>query len=1071
MSFSKDSFPLHLVLIAAAGLLPAGWLSAQSFDTGVFVGTVTDSSGASVPGATVRAIRVDQPSTREAITGSDGGYRIEREPAGQYRFEFEKVGFQKVSRTGLELSAGQSLRVDATLNVGSVTDTVQVTAAATQVDTVTGNVGSTISGKQVQELALNTRSFTQLMTLQPGVNSTQAQQPGFASNTSVPFSFSGGQTSANNWTLDGGRILDTYNGNNVAMVNLDAIAEVRIERNAYSAEYGRDSGGQVNVVSKSGTNEIHGSLFEFFRNDALDSRNFFAAFRPETRYNNWGGTVGGPVKSDKLFLFLSNEYRRIEEDSGTRTTTVPTSAQLAGNFAGGRTITDPLTTLPFPGNQIPTSRLDPNALILLKTWYPPPTPGFQQGALNFTSTDPDGVNYRSTLGRLDYNAKPNLTFFGRYNIDSTRLLSPYSISNANLLPYVGSSNESDIMNGANLSNTWVISPATVNQITAAFFHLSIGVNIDSVAARARAQGFNVPRIFNTQTDSSGFVPSISMGQGYAGIAISYPQNISGYTFEVMDNFSHVMGRHSLRFGGNIDKENKSQSQSNPNNNGSFTFNGSITGDSLADLMLGKPYQYTESSTHIFGVSRWTDFALYVQDDFRASSRLTINLGVRYAFFQPEHDTDGHYSYFLPNLFNSAQAAVVQPNGQIVPGTQNFSNGLIIAGKGTPFGYAMTNTTHDVFDPRGGFSYALTKDNQTVLRGGVGLFHDRWSQFVSNARSNYPFNQGVSIFNTNFSNPGLGTQAVFPVGLTTFNSPWKIPSLLKWSLGVQRQLPGSFVLDVNYVGSRGTHLLAPVDINQPVASVMAASGAISPNALRPYPGFTSINSYETIGNSIYHSLQTSMARRFRAGLTVELAYTWSKTRDNAVQPMNTYENPRLEWAPSTFERQHVLVVSYVYELPFAHKTTGVPRLLLHGWQISGISSFETGLPLAITIPSDRAGSGDGLQRPNVAGPVPTPETIAHWFTTTPFSLPALGTFGNAARTMLRAPGFADFDMSFSKRFRLWNDRSNLQFRAEFFNIFNHTQLAGVGTSFGAGTFGTITSARDPRITQLGLHLTF
>ena len=539
------------------------------------------------------------------MTDGDGGYRIELEPAGHYRFEFEKAGFQKVARADLELNSGQSLRVDATLPVGSISDTVQVTTAAVQVDTATANVGTTISGTQVQELALNTRSFTQLMTLQPGVNSTQAQQPGFASNTSVPFSFNGGQTSANNWTLDGGRILDTYNGNNVAMVNLDAIAEVRIERNAYSAEFGRDSGGQVNVVRKVRHERLAWKLVRVcsFRNDALDSRNFFAAFRPETRYNNFGGTVGGPVLKDKLFFFLSNEYRRIEEDSGTRTTTVPTAAQVTGNFAGIRTITDPLTGSPFPGNQIPTNRLDPNALILLKTWYPPPTPGFQQGALNYTSTDPDTTDYRSALSRVDYNAKPNLTFFGRYNIDSTRLLSPYSISNANLLPYVGNSNESDIMNGANLSNTWIISPTTVNQITTSFFHLSIGVSIEPDASRARAPGFNVPKIFSTQTDSSGFVPSIAMGQGYAGIAISYPQNISGYTYELADHFSHIVGRHSLRFGGNIDKENKSQSQSNPNNNGSFTFNGGVTADSLADLLLGKAYEYG-GSTHIFGVSRW-----------------------------------------------------------------------------------------------------------------------------------------------------------------------------------------------------------------------------------------------------------------------------------------------------------------------------------------------------------------------------------------------------------------------------------------------------------------------------------
>src|SRR5579872_827193 len=1071
MECSSTARMYRTAIHSAVLLFGALFLTAQSFNTGTFLGTVTDSSGAAVPGAAVHVVRTDQPLIREALTDAGGNFRIEQEPVGLYRFEFEKTGFEKVVRSGIALSAGQSLRVDATLPVGSINNTVQVTTQAVQVDTATGNVGSTISGTQVQELALNTRSFTQLMTLQPGVNSTQAQQPGFASNTSVPFSFSGSQTSSNNWTLDGGRIIDTYNGNNVAMVNLDAIAEVGIERNAYSAEYGRNSGGQVNVISKSGTDQVHGTLFEFFRNDKLDTRNFFAAVRPETRYNNFGGTAGGPIVKDRLFFFLSNEYRRIEEDSGTRTTTVPTAAQLNGNFAGFRTIMDPLTGAPFPNNQIPTSRLDPNAQILLKTWYPSPIPGFQQGALNFTSTDPDGTDYRSALSRLDYTMRPNLTFFGRYDLDSTRLLSPYSISNANLLPNVGNSNESDIMQGANISNTWVISPSTVNQITSAYFHLSIGVSIGSGAARARAPQFDIPRIFNSQTDSSGFVPSIGMGQGYAGIAISYPQNISGYTWQLIDNFSHVAGKHTLRIGGDIDKENKSQDNSNPNNNGTFTFNGSATGDSLADLLLGNAYEYTENSAHVFGVSRWTDFGLYAQDDFRATSRLSVNVGLRYEFFQPEHDTDGHFSYFVPALFNPAQAAVVAANGRIQPGTQNFGNGIVVAGKGTPFGYAMTNTVHDVFEPRGGFSYALTKDNLTVLRGGAGIFNDRWPQYVSTVRTNYPFNQSAAIFNTDFSNPAQGQQAIFPVALTTFNSPWDIPSLAKWSLGIQRQLPGNFLLDISYVGSRGSHLILPIDINQPVASVLAANGQVSPNAVRPYPGFSSITSYRTTGESIYHALQVSATRRFSAGLTVEAAYTWSKTRDNAVQPMNSYESSQIEWATSTFDREHVLVISYVYELPLARSSKGFTRALFHGWQLSGISNFESGLPLSITIPSDRAGSGDGGQRPNVSGPVSTPETIAMWFNPAVFSLPALGTYGDAPRTMLRGPGFADFDMSLGKRASLWHERASLQFRAEFFNIFNHTQLSGVGTSFGAGTFGEITSARDPRITQLGLRLAF
>jgi hypothetical protein len=339
-------------------------------NTGTLLGTVRDPSGAVLPDATVKILRTDPPFERQVSTDGSGNYLAPQVPVGTYQVSFEKTGFQKVVRSQVELSAAQSLRVDSVLPLGSVTEAVEVSTQVAQVDTATGNVGSTIFGSQVQEIALNTRSFTQLMTLQPGVSSQQAQQPGFGSNTSVPFSFNGGQTSANNWTLDGGRNIDTFNGNNLSIVNLDAIAEVRIERNAYSAEYGRNGGAQVNVVTKSGTNAFHGTLFEFFRNDKLDARNFFAPVRPKNRYNNFGGTLGGPIVKDKLFFFLSNEYRRIQQNTGTRTSTVPTDAQIVGNFTGGRTINDPATGQPFPGNRAlsisaPLNRM---ALAIVPRW-------------------------------------------------------------------------------------------------------------------------------------------------------------------------------------------------------------------------------------------------------------------------------------------------------------------------------------------------------------------------------------------------------------------------------------------------------------------------------------------------------------------------------------------------------------------------------------------------------------------------------------------------------------------------------------------------------------------------------
>jgi outer membrane receptor protein involved in Fe transport len=1045
-------------------------LAAQSLNNGNFLGNVIDSSGATVPGALVRIVNGTTGFQRETTTDEEGNYRLLQVPAGTYRFEFEKAGFQRSVERDIALSAGQSLRVIGALTLGSVSETVMVESKVAQVDTTSANVSATVYGSQVQELALTTRSFTQLVTLQPGVASNQAQQPGFGSNTSVPFSFNGGQQGSNNWLLDGGRNQDTYNGNNLTMVNLDAIAEVRMERNAYSAEFGRNSGAQINVITKSGTNGLHGTAFEFFRNDHLDARNFFAKAKSKNRYNNFGGTLGGPVKKDKLFFFLSNEYRRIYQTGSTRTAIVPTPAQLQGDFSTTRTITDPDTGQAFTNGRIPTTRLDSNALALIRTWYATPTPGFQSGALNYTSAEPDGTRYRSALGRVDYNYRPNLTFFGRYNIDSTRLLSPYGLFASNTMPTVAPSQQAHIMYTANGSANWTISPTLLNQTTIAWYHGSMAIVTTPVAARSRAADFNVPRYFDTVTDSSSLIPSIAMSQSYAGIAVNWPQNISHYTWELMDHFTWVRGQHAFKFGVNWSKDSKGQNSSAINNNGTFTFNGSATGDSLADLLLGRSYSYTESSSHKFGQAKFNGVGLYAQDQFRATSRLSLTLGLRWEFFQPEHDYAGTISYFDPNAFNRAKAATLLSTGEIVSGTENPGNGIVVAAPSAPFGYATTNSRYDVFDPRVGFSYSLTKDARTVLRGGYGMFHDRWAQYVSSTRNNYPFNQSISIYNTLFSNPAQGTRRIFPGTVTTYSSPWEVPSLQKWSLDVQHQLPGDVVLQVGYVGSKGGHIIYSKDQNQPVPNLSIANGAVSANALRPYPGFGAITTYTTTGDSTYHSLQASGVRRFAAGVSVQASYTWSKSIDDVATPFDIYSPMSVQRARSTFDRGHMLMASYIWELPFGRKTTGWQRKLFQGWQISGISSLQAGNPLTPAISTDRAGTGSATQRPNVTGALSTARQLGNWFSTSTFSLPALGSLGNAGRSIIPGPGINNWDFSFSKRTEI-REHIALQFRGEFFNFFNHAQWSGVGTTFASGTFGQVTSARDPRIGQLGLRLLF
>jgi hypothetical protein len=1054
--------------ITILAFLGSAFLCAQTLNTGTFFGTVKDPSGAAVPEASVRIAREGTQLRREVATDAEGNYRLLEIPAGEYRVEFERAGFRKTLRSGIMLSAGQSLRLDAELAIGSVTETVLVEERVAQVDANTANVGNTVYASQVQELALPTRSFSTLVILQPGVNSNETQQP--MPSSGLSFSINGAQSSANNWLLDGGRNLDTYNGNNQTMVNLDAIAEVFIERNAYRAESGRNGGAQINVITRSGSNAFHGTVFEFFRNDRLDARSFFAAGKPKRRYNNFGGTVGGPIKRDKLFFFLSNEYRRMIQSSGTRTSIVPTDAMIGGDFSGLRTIKDPDTGQPFSGNRIPADRLDANAQLLLKNYYERPTPGFRQGALNYTDSSPNVTNYRSALGRLDYNVSPTLSVYGRYNIDSSRPYDAFGWTGANSMSRVSASQEAHIMYTANGSANWTIRPNLLNQTTMAWYHGAMADTNFPYAYRARVPAFNVPRVFSKATDSAIFIPSISMSQGYAAISLLWPQNISHYTYELADNVSYITGRHTIRFGGAIDKENKTQNNSSPNNNGTFSFDGSSTGDAMADLLLGRAYSYTENSDHVMGSLNFTNFSLYVQDQFRVHPRLSLTYGLRWEYFPPERDYGGTISFFDPRSFDRSKAAQVLSNGQIVIGTENFGNGIVVAGKDAKFGYALTNTVHDSFAPRLGFSYALTRDNLTVMRGGYGMFHDRWAQYASGARNNYPFNQSLSIFNTSFSNPAQGARRIFPISLRTFNSPWEIPYLQKWSLGIQRQLPAEFVLDVSYVGSKGTHLVKTRDANQPLPDLVIASGQTSPNALRPYLGFAAITSYETTANSTYNSLQVSVVRRLANGFSLQGAYTFSKTMDNTITPASSYSSSRLDRGMTGSDRTHVVISSYVWELPFARNTKGWRRKVLHGWQLSGISSFQSGNPLTIGVSGDRAGVGGGGQRPNVVGQVERLKDLSKWFTTEAFALPALGTFGNAGRSLVRGPGINNWDIVFSKRTDL-KEKITLQFRSEFFNLFNHAQFSSVATTVNSSTFGQVTGTRDPRIIQFGLRLLF
>ncbi|HTV54807.1 MAG TPA: TonB-dependent receptor [Terriglobia bacterium] len=1054
-------------------LAPVGAL-AQAANAGEILGAVKDPSGASIPDVAVSLINESSGWRRVTQTNSAGNYYLLDVPSGVYSVLFEKTGFRGFGRTHVALSAGESLTLNASLPLGSVHQSVTVRGGATRVNTATANLGNTVFNTQIENIPLVSRSFTQLVELEPGVASDIAQTPAFGSNTSVPFAASGVGTnseSANNFLVDGGRDIEPYNGNNLNIVSEDAISEISFQSNDYSTQYGRDAGAITNAITKSGTNQVHGSLFEYFQNNAMDSRNFFATSTPEDRYNDFGATVGGPIKKNKAFLFLSYEGRRIILSTGTRTAIVPTMAQINGDFSGLAPITNPVTGAPFPNNQIPASMLNSNSQLILENYYARPTPGFHQGPLNFTASNPDGTTFDEYLGRFDYDFSPKLTFAAHYIYDDTLLTSPFGLFTSNPMPNVDASTEREPIYSLNGSLTWTPSPNFVNVLTTDYFHNSMGISTSPLGSRNRVPALSIPHVYPCNTDDCTLIPTINQSQDYAGIDFLWPENIYSWTYELIDNSTLIKGKHLIKFGGEIDDENKTQDNAGANNNGSFTFTGQYTGNALADMLAGDAFSYSESSTHIKAPLNWMDPSLYVQDQFHASNRLTISPGVRWEYFPPETCSTGDCSIFLPSLWNPAEAATVLASGEIAPGTEHFGNGIAVAGVNDPYGRKGTNSVLDTFEPRFGFAYVLTKDDKTVLRGGYGMFDDRWSQWVLGTYGNYPMDQSASIFNTNVSNPEKGVSEIFPPGVTSEASPWNIPTVQKWSLGLQRQLPKGVLFEADYVGTSGYNLIEDTDINQPHPNLAVAEGLRSDTADVPYLGDANIYTYMTNANSLYNSLQVSVLRQWASGLSFQLSYTYSKSMDDDITPYDSYAPLSAVWGDSTWDRTHILVMNYVYALPFFRNSTGWLGQTLGGWRVSGITTFESGEPQTIFLPEDVAGIGTpGYQLPNLVQPIHRIGTMAEWFNTSAFAVPALGTFGNAGRSLVRGPGENDWDIQVGKRWQFGESRT-LEFDGEFFNAFNHTQWSGVDNGVGDPAFGQVTSALNPRIIQLGLHFRF
>lgn len=1074
------------LLLFSLLVLLSSLASAQVKSTGAVLGTVKDPSGAVIPGATISLTNVDAGSTIATESNASGDYIFPVVPVGRYELSVTKSGFKKVLLSDISVSALENVRLDPVLSIGQLNEQVTVKAAPLAVNTVSASTGDTVTGVQLHSLPLSSRLFTQLIFLEPGVvSSNPSGGGGFGSMSVASFNLNGVRSDENNLQIDGVRNLDTFGGNAFNSPNLNAIAEFRIENNSYDAATGRVGGGQINLISRSGTNAWHGNVFEYFRNDKLNARNFFAPDRPKTRYNNFGYDVGGPVLKDRFFFFWSEEWRRIIQSTGTRVARVASPAERTGDFSAllpaGTVIRDPGTGQPFPNNIIPQDRIDPNAQLLLNNYFPLPTPGFQQGDFNFTASDPDTTRWREESIRLDFKANDKFNMFARYTQDNATLQNPFALFNPNVLPKVGASVQFFPIYNWAYQLTWTPKPNFVSEFKwGLYFGTDKKLEQTRDSCRCLVPQLNIPEVFPGPHNEQDRIPSLFFGGNYAGITLLWPFHNKAFTMPFEMNNAWVRGAHTIRFGVQYSFEGKDEVASATFNetNGVFTFDGSKSGDSIADLLLGRAFRYEEVAKNPFGLYRWFNLQGYAQDEFRVRPNLTLTLGLRYNFYKPEYEINNLLSGFNPSTFDPLKAATVNPDGTVVPGTENFLNGLFQPPG--PFGRPIINSQKKGFAPRVSVVWDPTSSGKMAVRAGYGIFYDRWGSFSQFSSSNPPVNDTVTIFNTLLSNPGGGvgaTRPIFPLSLRSPITPWRLPTIQKWSVGIQHELPARVIAEVSYVGTKGTHLNGNRDLNQPLPSVDIANGVISPNAVRPFRGFGSITAWATDRDSTYHSLQVSARRQFDRGLAFQVAYTLSKTLTNASNvwggPQDS-RNLRAEKGLADFDSRQVLTFNYLWEIPFFHDKKGYTKAALDGWQIGGITTFQKGFPLTVTLPFDNEGIGGGLERPNLIGNVSRPKTLARWFDTSVFALPPVGTFGNSPNGVVRGPGVTNWDFAVYRQLRIPNpytENLQAQIRAQFFNIFNHTQPSGVDATFGSSTFGRVTSARDPRIVQFGIELSF
>ncbi|WP_348262270.1 carboxypeptidase regulatory-like domain-containing protein [Telmatobacter sp. DSM 110680] len=1085
-------------------------------------GVVTDSTGAVIPKATVSVTQTATKAVRTVQSDDTGNYAFSNVPAGTYTLSASSAGFTSFVAKDVILKVGEARGLNVQLKAGAASTTVTVEATAVAVDTESAAQAGNLSSEQIEGLELAGRNFQQLVTLQPGVV-TQMGDETSAGNTAM--SVNGARTTANNWTIDGADINDSgSNGTVINAPNVDAIQEFTLQRGNYDAGYGRSGGGQVLVATKSGGSAFHGDAYEFVRNTAFDSNEWFNKRteaennepnkNPINHHNVYGFTIGGPVfipktyntDKKKTFFFYSEEWRKLSTPGGD-SMPAASQAELSGVVAGDFT-NAPAGCATYNAisdtTQISPSCYSKNSQVYLTNVFAKFPANNSSG--NYSFSDSTQNNFRDDIVRVDHYFNDKVHFYARGINDDMPVDNPEGLwAGSN---YPGLVNTLVNSPGKNIVGnlTWTINPSVVNEFE---FVWSQGTYFSSINSGQFATSSSINSSLTNQwsPDPYGKVPAVSI-IGVTGFnAGSAPWKERNLDRTYFDNLSFNFGKHAFRTGFEIQQMIKTENA--VNGEPSFSFN------SWGDFLVGNVASFTQTLPDIIPDLHFINTEAYFQDDWKVTKRFTLNLGVRWSRLPSVTDVRNTLSNFDPKYYSAQLAPQIDPSsgnfvaGQYINGWQlipaTYTNGMIFP-KGpecaaaqavapmsscSPFGAYVNPNYNTDFAPRVGFAYDVFGAGKTVVRGGFGIFYDRlldgiWEQ---NAFANPPFAKRVTIVNAPFDNITSGSTSVplGPNGLTATGNPtFKVPNYANYNLSIQHQLLPSTVLEVAYVGNEARHLLGEYDENQPTVGArlgVNSNPSLGPdtsvNYIRPFAGYAGIVSRAPFFSNNYNSLQVSLNHHSH-GLQVGLAYTFSKdlttnSSDRSNMATDSYDFS-IDYGLSSYNQPQTFTADYVYDLPFFKGQHGFEGKALGGWQVSGITSFFSGQSFSLSQPHDpwdpnglNVGLGIGSPRPDQIAPVQKTKTVGAWFSTSSFA-PALYHFGSEANGSLLGPGYNDWDLAAIKNITFL-ERYNFQLRGEFFNAFNHESFSGVDSSLADSSFGQVTSGHSPRRIQLGAKFNF